>query len=62
MNVWQKRIKLLEDNGINQSDIAKHVGCTRAAISLLALGKRTMPSWKIGVGILSLCVREAIDE
>jgi len=60
--IWQRRIKSLAEKGFSQSDIALQVGCTRAAISLLALGDTITPSYKIGVGINSLCVREAIDE
>jgi len=60
--IWQRRIKALAGKGFNQSDIADQVGCTRAAISLLALGDTITPSYKIGVFIAALCVREAIDE
>jgi len=60
--IWQRRIKSLAEKGFTQSDIALQAGCTRSAISLLALGDTITPSYKIGVGINALCVREAIDE
>lgn len=61
MTKWQTMIKALTDNGINQSEIARECGCTRAAISAIALGHRKFPSYELGNGIVQLFQREGLE-
>jgi len=61
MTEWQDRISKLKDKGITQAKIAKESGCSVAAISLLANGKRTDTSYRIGKRIVELCDLVGVD-